>query len=1079
MPTTNPIALSRYRPAILVVTGAAAAYTAYLLYSSVLAQDSSTTDTSLHRSNAIRRPPQRPRSAHIVSQIEQIEDEGQPLGAIDFFGAQIELNTRHLCTPDELRLLASEIHPEASREQVEYQIEQLYDVCLDRILGIVFHNGPLTTADTDAVSDALLNIVPNDRLVTQALERYSSNGGAGNRTNISAMDPSGLGDRESLPATELEWQSDGLSDDELDDHEQTLQRTLYHIAEDRARQEGVIHRGITCNGCDTKPIRGIRWHCANCNDFDLCSDCKATNSHIKTHIFYEVRIPLPNLGLPKQDAMYPGRPHLMSLSVTSALKKRLVEQTGKDYEEIEALWDTFTCLASVEWEEDPNKIGWAIDRRGFNQAFIPRYSSFMSAPNLVYDRIFAYYDSDRNGRIGFEEFVLGLAGLHSRDTTIKSRIVFNGYDMDGDGYISRKDVLRIFRAFYAIEREATRNYLSENAEELSLSGGFDTIHSSQPLGSAFTRNGIPDPRPQQRQNKVPDDEVGSGPILGEDMDDTEDREEIIRLTAPGTNVGRRTNAREDEAVSERWLRRRFYIDEEEGFHRPSGVGESDPLGDEDEAAEPTASPTPDPGRTLGSRSSSRVRFQDDVDFEIRSNASTSSRPVGERWGGFEIPKPEKDLGKDILYQITQQGFNELLNSMFQEKEDNALDAVATRPKRRTLVTQIDQVTKEFHEEDVLNKAMYYLGVFRYSKFILMRLTEDQDSIGPLIEDLISLDLYQDEVEEHLSEIILDLEEAVVEFFNKLPGTYKKEATPWDLWKAKLLRMQLHREIVDAFIELAIGQGWLSSTPSSSAASVCAEVHDHSYQTEPLPYRDPTMPQFRPNSLEDLPTTQAPMSGSSDCDDSVTSSMLDVTRDEFNEVTYIHYSHRRGPFFIIAAPGFENGSSSGESTPPGQPVSLRTAQDGSEFIQVHSSTGEDTLMDAEAFHNREQPPPPDEPTNTEEGTPLDAQFADEPCIFLLSIAPDNSGLDIDIRAASHCMPWEQENTQKPLENKIRVEALNEDSPLHLTLLASMQTVEDEINERKGMGLLSYEEFEYVLTECGSMRFLEAWLDWVSF
>jgi len=62
----------------------------------------------------------------------------------------------------------------------------------------------------------------------------------------------------SVPPTDA---GDGINDDADQDESdgQTLQRTLYHIAEERARQEGVVHRGITCNGCDTKPIRGIRY----------------------------------------------------------------------------------------------------------------------------------------------------------------------------------------------------------------------------------------------------------------------------------------------------------------------------------------------------------------------------------------------------------------------------------------------------------------------------------------------------------------------------------------------------------------------------------------------------------------------------------------------------------------------------------------------------------------------------------------------------------------------------------------------------------------------------------------------------
>ena len=184
---------------------------------------------------------------------------------------------------------------------------------------------------------------------------------------------------------------------------------------------------------------------------------------------------------------------MMHHSVNAVLKRRLASESKMEFEEIEALWDQFTCLASSEWPSDPNKIGWALDRRAFNYAFVPRYNGFVAAPNLIYDRIFQYYDSDNNGLIGFEEWIKGIDGMHTSDVRVKARIVFNGYDIDGDGYISRQDILRIFRAYYAIEKEATRNFVAELTEELSVRNSMDTVRSGQPLGSAFPPSSLPTP----------------------------------------------------------------------------------------------------------------------------------------------------------------------------------------------------------------------------------------------------------------------------------------------------------------------------------------------------------------------------------------------------------------------------------------------------------------------------------------------------------------------------------------------------------------------------------------------------------
>lgn len=75
----------------------------------------------------------------------------------------------------------------------------------------------------------------------------------------------------------------------------------------------VIHAcfagGITCNKCRVTPIRGIRYKCANCVDFDLCELCESANCHLTTHVFLKIRIPIPPLANPRSallPAFYPG-----------------------------------------------------------------------------------------------------------------------------------------------------------------------------------------------------------------------------------------------------------------------------------------------------------------------------------------------------------------------------------------------------------------------------------------------------------------------------------------------------------------------------------------------------------------------------------------------------------------------------------------------------------------------------------------------------------------------------------------------------------------------------------------------------
>ncbi|KAI9252767.1 hypothetical protein EDC94DRAFT_620602 [Helicostylum pulchrum] len=45
---------------------------------------------------------------------------------------------------------------------------------------------------------------------------------------------------------------------------------------------------VICDGCYT-PIRGQRWRCETCDDFDLCSTCKSRVNHNQTHNFRHIK----------------------------------------------------------------------------------------------------------------------------------------------------------------------------------------------------------------------------------------------------------------------------------------------------------------------------------------------------------------------------------------------------------------------------------------------------------------------------------------------------------------------------------------------------------------------------------------------------------------------------------------------------------------------------------------------------------------------------------------------------------------------------------------------------------------------
>ncbi|KAI1431134.1 hypothetical protein GGR50DRAFT_681231 [Xylaria sp. CBS 124048] len=619
---------------------------------------------------------------------------------------------------------------------------------------------------------------------------------------------------------------------------------LFRVSEDNARRNAYVHRGCLCNGCGMLPIRGIRYRCANCPDYDLCEMCESMGSHNKTHVFYKVKVPVPSSTTRHVQApWYPGDPNVVSPALPRELLAKWSHETGFERVELDALWEQWTFMANTEWKEDPNSLGLAMDRKTFERCLVPSAGTRHPAPNLIHDRMFAFYDTNHDDLIGFEEFLHGVSYKKRRD---KLKRTFDGYDVDGDGYVSRRDFLRMFRAYYVSYKQMHRDtveglddYMMTNIDVQQL------VNSRQPMSSIFGRD--------QRIPEGDSDRIMEGKIfrskgeveiydgkgaVNEDKPDTSSREDVLwelfaarnnssfftesfeptlmtpparenpywtgllnpprstvdlasllsgdyaqfddildsirrhvphalladdaetsssdeddqsshddRMDEEGGTSYHSTNNDETHTASaglsdarqfvdelpvdvrlepqpetpadsrrsnperrkrvvarkqllERWKRRQFYLDEEEGSLPPQGWREEhDIMANVNNVSEPSKSAPP--FLSPRSRSSSKVRFVEDTDdFETRSNPSTSSRSVPERWGGMEIPDAERDAGKEIFYQVTQQAFNELLDILFKKKEDLALLAAETKEQREKYHETLANLDKvELPDED--------------------------------------------------------------------------------------------------------------------------------------------------------------------------------------------------------------------------------------------------------------------------------------------------------------------------------------------------------------------------------------------
>ena len=68
------------------------------------------------------------------------------------------------------------------------------------------------------------------------------------------------------------------------------------------------------------------------------------------------------------------------------------------------------------------------------------FSKYYSLPGLIGDRLFRVLDSNKNGILEFSEFKRGMVLLFCGDYEKTLRFIFDFYDFDGDGKISREDI---------------------------------------------------------------------------------------------------------------------------------------------------------------------------------------------------------------------------------------------------------------------------------------------------------------------------------------------------------------------------------------------------------------------------------------------------------------------------------------------------------------------------------------------------------------------------------------------------------------------------------------------------------------
>lgn len=957
------------RPVIISLSVVAAAATTYLLYQTLVASGEEASQ-ALHRSNAIRRPRRRRAQPNLQSTggeginnedgvLRTGDDRGSRSRPIDIaisnlvaaqhhpsvtFGRyrndallpspgispeMLDMNPtmlgelfRHVCaahpalTPDQSRSLRQHLDASFVRQIVRtyWEEEDDFPDMSDRFqLEAIL---PRFGIDRNLVRIVIFSMRMTDPPLTEHWDLdtpYYS----GTFVEVPPLMPETIDD----DPMSIDSPNAELEDQGSDEKGHNMLNLLYHIAQEQAKKNGYVHRGVECNSCGACPIQGVRYHCANCFDFDLCETCESNGVHIKTHVFYKIRIPAPPRGQIKQviPKWYPGNPNAFPQNLPKPLMDQLKDETGMDNPDIQGLYDQYKCLAGHEHLSDPAHLGMAMDRKAFDMYFIPIPSERTTPANLIYDRIFAFYDANDDGLIDFMEFVRGITRLNDKSFMARLRRLFQGYDLDGDGYVSRRDFLRMLRAYYDLNTQLSREMIQRN-DDMDLDDEIrDTVQGTNPISAAFggsmlfghlsrpgqdkgtgadgdldlinPLDGVlqddlevtadrnrsigdvatgsrsrhhpfrsfradPDRDEQLMQLANPNnvevlaiqhaDDASEAELTGpeppfhtygwpplltpesqdvitslhadipiEDITDPVDRSRVVyaqsqRLDAESDNLDAH---KRQQAVNERWRRRQFYLDEEEGMRRPAGYAEPDSSDDEsDHSPEMVDSPR---RHSLRSRSSSKVRFDDsaiDTDYETRSNASSRSVPQNERWGGYELSRPTTDVGADILYGAVQQGFNELLDCLFRAKEDLAFEAIATRGQRTIWKKELDHYS--------INHG-----------------TDEEEAKPPPVQ------IHKPRLEDVLQAVSEDPELFQLNFDGS------DADSPRARQAATEIQAQINEAINNVNAASALSRDVTPDPPRAPAPPTIDEAAE---------FRDLTLPQFRPDSANGDPPTSSPV-----------------------------------------------------------------------------------------------------------------------------------------------------------------------------------------------------------------------------
>ena len=93
------------------------------------------------------------------------------------------------------------------------------------------------------------------------------------------------------------------------------------------------------------------------------------------------------------------------------------------------------------------------------------FNKYYDLPGIISERMFAYFDKDKDGALSLNEFVNGMQSLFSQEESFDSlaKFIFNLYDFNSTGIIKKDDV-RVVLSYVPLQRNDTTTVIKDNIE---------------------------------------------------------------------------------------------------------------------------------------------------------------------------------------------------------------------------------------------------------------------------------------------------------------------------------------------------------------------------------------------------------------------------------------------------------------------------------------------------------------------------------------------------------------------------------------------------------------------------------------